>query len=95
VVPFERGATERKSAGTRSGLGSLTQSRIQGTVSNSKNVGADGRSGLPGMAAADTEFIMRDLGPHSGKVIRATMSRCAAFHAERPKAPEHRVPLID
>src|ERR1700704_773016 len=64
----------------------LTQlKRIQGLMEQIERVGADGRSGPSGMAAA-AEFILEGLWAHK----RISRNEERGFHAERPKAPEPR-----
>src|SRR4030088_2222757 len=64
----------------------LTQlKRIQGLMDQIERLGADGRSGPAGMAAA-AEFILEGLWSHQ----RISRNEERGFHAERPKAPEPR-----
>ena len=64
----------------------LTQlKRIQGLMENIERLGADGRSGPSGMAAA-AEFILEGLWSHK----RISRNEERGFHAERPKAPDPR-----
>jgi len=64
----------------------LTQlKRIQGLMENIERLGADGRSGPAGMAAA-AEFILEGLWSHK----RISRNEERGFHAERPKAPDPR-----
>ncbi len=64
----------------------LTQlKRIQGLMEQIDRLGADGRSGPAGMAAA-AEFILEGLWAHK----RISRNEERGFHAERPKAPEPR-----
>lgn len=59
--------------------------KIQGLMDHIDRLGADGRSGPPGMAAA-AEFILEGLWAHK----RISRNEERGFHAERPKAPEPR-----
>jgi magnesium chelatase subunit I len=59
--------------------------RIQGLMENIERLGADGRSGPAGMAAA-AEFILEGLWAHK----RISRNEERGFHAERPKPPEPR-----
>jgi len=59
--------------------------KIQGLMDNIERMGADGRSGPAGMAAA-AEFILEGLWAHK----RISRNEERGFHAERPKAPEPR-----
>jgi magnesium chelatase subunit I len=59
--------------------------RIQGLMENIERVGADGRSGPSGMAAA-AEFILEGLWSHK----RISRNEERGFHSDRPKAPEQR-----
>ena len=59
--------------------------KIQGLMDNIDRLGADGRSGPAGMAAA-AEFILEGLWAHK----RISRNEERGFHAERPKAPEPR-----
>ena len=59
--------------------------KIQGLMENVERLGADGRSGPAGMAAA-AEFILEGLWAHK----RISRNEERGFHAERPKAPEPR-----
>jgi magnesium chelatase subunit I len=59
--------------------------KIQGLMDHTDRLGADGRSGLAGMAAA-AEFILEGLWAHK----RISRNEERGFHAERPKAPEPR-----
>ncbi len=59
--------------------------KIQGLMDNIERVGADGRSGPAGMAAA-AEFILEGLWAHK----RISRNEERGFHAERPKTPEPR-----
>jgi magnesium chelatase subunit I len=59
--------------------------KIQGLMDNAERLGADGRSGPAGMAAA-AEFILEGLWAHK----RISRNEERGFHAERPKAPEPR-----
>jgi magnesium chelatase subunit I len=59
--------------------------RIQGLMENIDRLGADGRSGPAGMAAA-AEFILEGLWAHK----RISRNEERGFHADRPKAPEPR-----
>ncbi len=64
----------------------LTQlKRIQGLMEQIDRLGADGRSGPAGMAAA-AEFILEGLWAHK----RISRNEERGFHAERPKTPEPR-----
>jgi magnesium chelatase subunit I len=64
----------------------LTQlKRIQGLMEHVERLGADGRGGPAGMAAA-AEFILEGLWAHK----RISRNEERGFHAERPKAPEPR-----
>jgi magnesium chelatase subunit I len=64
----------------------LTQlKRIQGLMENIERLGADGRSGPAGMAAA-AEFILEGLWSHK----RISRNEERGFHAERPKTPDTR-----
>jgi magnesium chelatase subunit I len=64
----------------------LTQlKRIQGLMEQIERLGADGRSGPSGMAAA-AEFVLEGLWAHK----RISRNEERGFHAERPKAPEPR-----
>jgi magnesium chelatase subunit I len=64
----------------------LTQlKRIQGLMEQIDRLGADGRSGPAGMAAA-AEFILEGLWAHK----RISRNEERGFHAERPKPPEPR-----
>jgi magnesium chelatase subunit I len=64
----------------------LTQlKRIQGLMEHVDRLGADGRGGPAGMAAA-AEFILEGLWAHK----RISRNEERGFHAERPKAPEPR-----
>jgi magnesium chelatase subunit I len=64
----------------------LTQlKRIQGLMENIERLGADGRSGPAGMAAA-AEFILEGLWAHK----RISRNEERGFHAERPKQAEQR-----
>jgi magnesium chelatase subunit I len=64
----------------------LTQlKRIQGLMEQIELLGADGRNGPAGMAAAG-EFILEGLWAHK----RISRNEERGFHAERPKAPEPR-----
>ena len=59
--------------------------KIQGLMEHVDRLGANGRSGPAGMAAA-AEFILEGLWSH--KRISRNEERC--FHAEHPRAPEPR-----
>ncbi len=59
--------------------------RIQGLMEHVDRLGADGRSGPAGMAAA-AEFVLEGLWAHK----RISRNEERGFHAERPKAPEQR-----
>jgi len=59
--------------------------KIQGLMEHVERLGADGRSGPAGMAAA-AEFILEGLWSHK----RISRNEERGFHAERPKAPEPR-----
>jgi magnesium chelatase subunit I len=59
--------------------------KIQGLMDHIDRLGADGRSGPAGMAAA-AEFILEGLWAHK----RISRNEERGFHAERPKAPEPR-----
>ncbi len=59
--------------------------RIQGLMEHIDRLGADGRSGPAGMAAA-AEFILEGLWAHK----RISRNEERGFHAERPKTPEPR-----
>jgi magnesium chelatase subunit I len=59
--------------------------KIQGLLENVERLGADGRGGPAGMAAA-AEFILEGLWAHK----RISRNEERGFHAERPKAPEPR-----
>ncbi len=59
--------------------------KIQGLMDHLDRLGADGRSGPAGMAAA-AEFILEGLWAHK----RISRNEERGFHAERPKAPEPR-----
>src|SRR5579864_7236095 len=59
--------------------------KIQGLMDNIDRLGADGRSGPAGMAAA-AEFVLEGLWAHK----RISRNEERGFHAERPKAPEPR-----
>ena len=61
--------------------------KIQGLMEQTERLGADGRSGPSGMAAA-AEFILEGLWAHK----RISRNEERGFHAERPKAPEPREP---
>jgi magnesium chelatase subunit I len=64
----------------------LTQlKRIQGLMEHIDRLGADGRSGPAGMAAA-AEFILEGLWSHK----RISRNEERGFHAERPRTPEPR-----
>src|SRR6202142_2453518 len=64
----------------------LTQlKRIQGLMEHIERLGADGRGGPPGTAAA-AEFILEGLWSHK----RISRNEERGFHSERPKAPEQR-----
>jgi magnesium chelatase subunit I len=64
----------------------LTQlKRIQGLLEHVNCLGADGRGGPAGMAAA-AEFILEGLWAHK----RISRNEERGFHAERPKTPEPR-----
>jgi len=65
---------------------SLTQlKKIQGLMEHVERLGADGRTGPAGMAAA-AEFILEGLWAHK----RISRNEERGFHAERPKAPDPR-----
>ncbi len=59
--------------------------KIQGLMENIEKMGADGRSGPAGMAAA-AEFILEGLWSHK----RISRNEERGFHAERPKTPDPR-----
>jgi magnesium chelatase subunit I len=59
--------------------------KIQGLMEHVERLGADGRSGPAGMAAA-AEFILEGLWAHK----RISRNEERGFHAERPKTPEPR-----
>jgi magnesium chelatase subunit I len=59
--------------------------KIQGLMDQIDRLGADGRGGPAGMAAA-AEFILEGLWAHK----RISRNEERGFHAERPKAPEPR-----
>ncbi len=59
--------------------------RIQGLMEQIPRLGADGRGGPAGMAAA-AEFILEGLWAHK----RISRNEERGFHAERPKVPEPR-----
>ena len=59
--------------------------KIQGLMDNVERLGADGRSGPSGMAAA-AEFILEGLWSHK----RISRNEERGYYAERPKAPEPR-----
>jgi magnesium chelatase subunit I len=59
--------------------------KIQGLMEHIERLGADGRSGPAGMAAA-AEFILEGLWAHK----RISRNEERGFHAERPKTPEPR-----
>jgi magnesium chelatase subunit I len=59
--------------------------KIQGLMEHVERLGADGRSGPAGMAAA-AEFILEGLWAHK----RISRNQERGFHAERPKTPEPR-----
>jgi magnesium chelatase subunit I len=59
--------------------------KIQGLMDHIDRLGADGRGGPAGMAAA-AEFILEGLWAHK----RISRNEERGFHAERPKAPEPR-----
>ena len=59
--------------------------KIQGLMEHIDRLGADGRSGPAGMAAA-AEFILEGLWAHK----RISRNEERGFHAERPKPPEPR-----
>jgi len=59
--------------------------RIQGLMDHIDRLGANGKSGPAGMAAA-AEFILEGLWAHK----RISRNEERGFHAERPKAPEPR-----
>src|SRR6202790_3494125 len=59
--------------------------KIQGLMDNMERLGADGRNGPSGMAAA-AEFILEGLWAHK----RISRNKERGFHAERQKTPEPR-----
>jgi magnesium chelatase subunit I len=61
--------------------------KIQGLMEHLDRLGADGRGGPAGMAAA-AEFILEGLWAHK----RISRNEERGFHAEHPKAPEPREP---
>src|SRR3984893_8537218 len=82
---FELGG-EMKVPENASATESLVQlKKIQGLMEHVDRLGADGRSGPAGMAAA-AEFILEGLWAHK----RISRNEERGFHAERPKAPEPR-----
>ena len=82
---FELGG-DLKVSQNASAAESLAQLRkIQGLMEHVERLGADGRSGPAGMAAA-AEFILEGLWAHK----RISRNEERGFHAERPKAPETR-----
>ena len=72
-----------ESAPAAEALGQLK--KIQGLMDHLDRLGADGRGGPAGMAAA-AEFILEGLWAHK----RISRNEERGYHAERPKAPEPR-----
>ncbi len=82
---FELGG-ELKVPESASAADALAQlKKIQGLMDNVERMGADGRSGPAGMAAA-AEFILEGLWAHK----RISRNEERGFHAERPKTPDPR-----
>jgi len=82
---FELGG-ELKVPESASAADALAQlKKIQGLMDNVERMGADGRNGPAGMAAA-AEFILEGLWAHK----RISRNEERGFHAERPKTPDPR-----